>query len=66
MIAVNEFNSDRNITRMTHLCKIIYLLRNNESIWNSNIIFKHIYSFQYIKEYQIEYLINGIENIIKN
>ena len=66
MIAVNEFHSDRNITRMIHLCEIIYLLRNNESVWNSNIIFRHIYSFQYIKKYQIEYLINGIEKIIKN
>lgn len=66
MIAVNEFHSDRNITRMLHLCKINYLLRKNEIVWNSNIIFKHIYSFQYIKEYQIEYLINKISKIINN
>lgn len=66
IIAVNEFHSDRNITRMLHLCKIIYLLRKNEIVWNSNIIFKHIYSFQYTKEYQIKYLINKIEKIINN
>lgn len=66
MVAVNEFHSDRNTTRMTFLCKIMYLLCNNDIIWNSNIIFKHIYSFQYIKEYQINNLIIGIETIIKS
>lgn len=64
-IAVNEFHSDKNITRMTHLCKIMYELCNNNLIYNSNIIFKHIYSFQYIKEYQINILLSNIEEIIK-
>lgn len=64
MLAVNEFHSDKNSTRMNHLCKIMYNLRKNDIIWNSNIIFKHIYSFQYIKDYQISYLINHIETIL--
>lgn len=66
MLAVNEFHSDKNSTRMNHLCKIIYNLRKNDIIWNSNIIFKHIYSFQYIKDYQIEYLLLNIERICKS
>lgn len=65
ILAVNEFHSDKNTARMTFLCKIMYLLKNNEIIWNSTIIFKHIYSFQYIKKHQVDYLIKGIENIIK-
>lgn len=64
MLAVNEFHSDKNSTRMNHLCKIMYNLRKNDIIWNSNIIFKHIYSFQYIKDYQIKYLLHYIETII--
>ena len=64
ILAVNEFHSDRNTTRMKYLCKIMYMLKNNNIIWNSNIIFKHIYSFQNIKEYQIEYLIKHIEKIV--
>jgi hypothetical protein len=65
MLAVNEFHSDKNSTRMNHLCKIIYILRKNDVIWNSKIVFKHIYSFQYIKDYQISFLINEIENLLK-
>lgn len=65
MLAVNEFHSDKNSTRLNHLCKIIYNLRKNDIIWNSSIIFKHIYSFQYLKDYQIPYLIHHIETIIK-
>lgn len=64
MLAVNEYHADKNSTRMNHLCKIIYNLRKNDVIWNSNIIFKHIYSFQYIKDYQIDILIKDIEKII--
>lgn len=63
MLAVNEFHTDKNSTRMNHLCKIIYLLRKNNFIWNSNIVFKHIYSFQYIKDYQIDYLLSSIEKL---
>lgn len=65
MLAVNEFHSDKNSTRLNHLCKIIYNLRKNDIIWNSSIIFKHIYSFQYLKDYQIPYLMHHIETIIK-
>lgn len=66
MLAVNEFHTDKNSTRMNRLCKIIYYLSKSEVIWNSSLIFKHIYSFQYIQEYQIPHLIRYIENIIKS
>lgn len=65
ILAVNEFHKDKNITRMTFLCKVFYRLCNNKYIYNSDIIFKYIYSFQYIKEYQLDCLINNIEKIIK-
>lgn len=64
MIAVNEYHKDKNPTRMTHLCKIMNKLHNNAIIYNSDIIFKHLYSFQYVKDYQIEYLISSIEKNI--
>lgn len=65
MLAVNEFHNDKNPTRMKHLCHITYELRKNVVIWKSDIIFKHLYTFQNIKEYQISYLIENIENIAK-
>lgn len=64
MLAVNEFHTDKNITRMKNLCYIMYNLRKSSIIIDSEIIFNHIYVFQKVKEYQIDYLIKKIEKMI--
>jgi hypothetical protein len=64
-LAVEEYHVDKNITRITKISKICYSLRNNNNkIWDSNIIFKSLYIFQYIEDYQIEYLIKEIEKLL--
>jgi hypothetical protein len=63
-LAYQEYHNDKNSTRMTNISRICYYLRKNNVIFNSKIIFKSLYIFQYINEYQILYLINKIEKII--
>ena len=62
-LAVEEYHSDKNITRITKISKTCYYLRNNNIIWNSDIIFKSLYIFQYLEDYQFNYLIKEIEKI---
>lgn len=64
LLAVEEYHTDKNVTRMTKICEICYNLRKNNIIWTSNIIFKSLYIFQYIENYQIPYLIKKLENLI--
>lgn len=64
LLAVEEYHTDRNITRMTKICEICYNLRKNNIIWTSNIIFKSLYIFQYTENYQIPYLIKKLEKLI--
>lgn len=64
LLAAEEYHKDKNTTRMLHLCKIMYYLSNNDKIYKSDIIFKHLYTFQSIKDYQIDYLISKIEEMV--
>lgn len=64
MLAIEEYHNDSNITRINNICRICYYLRKNENIWNSDIIFRSLYIFENIKDYQIQNLISSIENII--
>lgn len=63
-LAVDEYHPDKNITRMKKISKVCFVLRKNKIIWNSNIIFKSLYIFQYIEDYQIDYLIKEIQKLI--
>lgn len=65
-LAVEEYHSDKNITRITKISKTCYYLRNNNIIWNSDVIFKSLYIFQYLEDYQFNYLITEIEKICIN
>jgi hypothetical protein len=64
MLASDYIFKDYNYTGLTRLSKIMYKLRKSNIIWESIIIFKDLYSFQYIQDYQINYLIKNIEKII--
>lgn len=64
-LAVEEYHPDKNITRITRISKICFYLRKNNVIWNSNVIFKSLYIFQYVEDYKIDYLIEEIENVIQ-
>lgn len=63
-LAAELYHKEKNITRLTHLCKIIYNLYDNKIIRNSDIIFKNFYTFQDVKDYQINYLVSEISKII--
>lgn len=72
ILKVKDFYKDTNITRIIHICKITYFIRNNEKIWNSKITFEHLYIFKPLihivkplKDIYIKSLISDIEKIIK-
>lgn len=65
-LALNQHKmDDKNRTRMFRLCKICYFLRKNDIFWNSDLMIRSLYIFEYIKDYQIDFLISEIEKIVQ-